>query len=352
MTTPIRILLIKRDKIGDMLLTTPMLKWIREALPAAELHVLANDYNAWVVASNPDIDHLWIAPRVRHHGKLRLKAIYDAMLLRMRLRKERFDWVLVGNGEDSPRAIRLGLSVNGRYTVAYCDAPQQWTRLTHPQKPDPQEHESRRLARLAEPLGVEVPKTLPYPLYTPNPETLAGAARWIRSQGLVEHGYIVVGLGARKLRKKPSARQVLRWAERIHQQWGCKTVLLWTPGPPDDKLYPGDDDIAAPILEAGSPHIVPLSGELHEAIGVIWSARSSIIPDSGLMHFAAASPGGVVGLFANRSISPSPIQWGPFGARSSYVEADHDVPGLSDEVVFKHLCANLQSDGAALNIAD
>ena len=39
-----KILILKRDKIGDMLLTTPMLSLLRQALPDAEIHLLANDY--------------------------------------------------------------------------------------------------------------------------------------------------------------------------------------------------------------------------------------------------------------------------------------------------------------------
>ena len=44
-----KILIIKRDKIGDMLLVTPMLEHLRASRPDAQIHMLANDYNAWIV---------------------------------------------------------------------------------------------------------------------------------------------------------------------------------------------------------------------------------------------------------------------------------------------------------------
>ena len=67
------------------------------------------------------------------------------------------------------------------------------------------------------------------------------------------------------------------------------------------------------------------------------SWRTSIFPDSGLMHFAAASPGGVLGLFAEVDVSPHPQQWGPRGAHADYITADKSVAELDDEAIFAKL---------------
>jgi heptosyltransferase-3 len=72
-------------------------------------------------------------------------------------------------------------------------------------------------------------------------------------------------------------------------------------------------------------------------IGVIWSARKSIFPDSGLMHFAAASPGGVIGLFAETNISPHPAQWGPLGRKSSYIVAKKTIKELGATFLHREL---------------
>jgi ADP-heptose:LPS heptosyltransferase len=165
--------------------------------------------------------------------------------------------------------------------------------------------------------------------------------------------FVVVGLGARKAKKKPSALQVIRWARHFAEHWGKRTVLLWTPGSPDNKLYPGDDDLARDVLGASAGLVVPFQGELKQAIGIIWNAGTSIVPDSGLMHFAAASPGGVLGLFANRTISPSPEQWGPLGPKALCLESQSEVPAIDDGLVF---CAverllHFSSDGQTRAVA-
>jgi heptosyltransferase-2/heptosyltransferase-3 len=57
-----RILLIRPDHLGDMLLTTPAIHALRNALPRAEIHVLAGPWSAQVLANNPDVDHVLTLP--------------------------------------------------------------------------------------------------------------------------------------------------------------------------------------------------------------------------------------------------------------------------------------------------
>jgi hypothetical protein len=55
------------------------------------------------------------------------------------------------------------------------------------------------------------------------------------------------------------------------------------------------------------------------------------------MHFAAASPGGVLGLFAESDVSPAPSQWAPVGPRAQWLEADKAVTELPDAAVYGRL---------------
>ena len=65
--------------------------------------------------------------------------------------------------------------------------------------------------------------------------------------------------------------------------------------------------------------------------------RLDWFPDSGLMHFAAASPGGVLGFFAETDVSPSPIHWAPRGEQADFLEAEKSVSDLPDELVLERL---------------
>lgn len=57
-----RILLIRPDHLGDMLLTTPAIHALRNACPRAEIHMLAGPWSANVLANYPEIDAVLTLP--------------------------------------------------------------------------------------------------------------------------------------------------------------------------------------------------------------------------------------------------------------------------------------------------
>lgn len=330
-----KVLVVKRDKLGDLLLTTPMLAHLKASRPDAEVHLLANDYNAWVVSGNPDIDRLWIYRRVRHAGRVRVGAALAAPLQALALRRQRFDWVLIGNGDESPRAIWRGLAAGGARVVAYCADRTRYARLSDPLPIQSSMHEMDRLTALLAPLGIAPPATAIWPRYVLPGEAEKFAREWLAAHGLAAGRYVVLGLGARRPKKQPSTEQVLAWSAHFKRVWNLDTVFMWTPGKSDDPVYPGDDGVAQPVLEARAPNIHPFRGPIREALGIIWSARTSLFPDSGLMHFAAASPGGVLGLFAETRVSPSPVQWAPRGPKADWLEAGSSVTELPETLVYE-----------------
>ena len=84
-------------------------------------------------------------------------------------------------------------------------------------------------------------------------------------------------------------------------------------------------------------HLHPFRGPVPEALGLIFHARTSVMPDSGLMHFAAASPGGVLGLFADPQDSAPAARWAPRGAARGMLEARAAVAELDDDEVLERL---------------
>jgi heptosyltransferase III len=329
-----KIIVVKRDKIGDMLLTTPLLAHLRASLPQASIHVVASDYNAWVVQDNSDIDKIWAYPRVRNGNQVSFKAAWKFWKIRRALRREKFDVVIVGNGAESPRAIALGTAIGAKQVIAAFPADRRYRGVTERVEFDPRRHEIDALLALAAPLGIPPPATPAYPKFVLPGAWQDQAVAWLNAENLKPSRYAVIGLGARRAKKQPSCDQILRWSAWLTAAHGLCTVFMWTPGGSDNPLYPGDDAVAQPVLDARSPNIVPFRGKLNPAIALVWNAAFSIFPDSGLMHFGAASPGGVLGLFAETAISPHPDQWGPRGARAAYLEAKNSVSEIRDEDVF------------------
>ena len=323
-----KILVLKRDKVGDMLLTTPMLRVLREALPAARIEVLASDYNAWVLDGNRDVDRVWTYRRVRVGRRVSAAAALQQLATFVRLRRKKFDVAIAAGGEASPRATRRARWVGAKRLIAYVKAGEAdgMNALEEPT----QGHERDRMLALLAPLGIAVNAATALPSYAPPEATIAWARSWLANNRLEPGRYVVIGLGARRAKRQPDAAQVLRWSAWLRDTHGLSTILLWTPGTVDDPVYPGDDAIAQPVLDAKAAGLHPFRGPLLEAVGLVWLARTSIFPDSGLMHFAAASPGRVLGLFAQPGSSPPPQRWGPLGPLSATIVALSRVADITD----------------------
>lgn len=329
-----RVLILKRDKLGDLLLATPVFAHLKAVRPDVGIHLLANDYNAWVARDDPALAKMWVYPRVRHGGRIRASAVLAQLPLALRLRGARFDWAIALGGEESPRAVRRAMAVGARRVVAYARDPARYgSRLTDPLPPPTAGHEIARMLALLAPLGVAPPERPTAPAYRWPADGDTFARQWLSDRGLARGRYVVLGVGARFAAKQPGFEQVLRWTRLFHDRWRLPTVFLWTPGERDSAFYRGDDGIASRVIAAGLPHVHPQRGTLQEAVSLIANAAASIMPDSGLMHFAAASPGGVVGLFADGGATGSPERWAPVGARSRHLEAPHAVTEISDDAV-------------------
>jgi heptosyltransferase III len=330
-----QILIVKRDKLGDILLTTPLIAHLRSALPNAIISVLASEYCGWVVRDYPDLARVWTYPRLRPASIFEpSKFIRYAKVMR-EVRGMKFDVCIAAGGEYSPRAVARALAVRATRTIAYAPPGHRFgPRLTDRLEPPQGGHEMDRMLALAAPLGVAPPQQPIAPRYQLPKEARAFAERWLAERGLAAGRFVVLGLGSRRARRQPSTEQILRWSACWRDERGLQTVFMWTPGK-GTPLYPGDDAIAEPVLAVGRKDIHPFRGPILEALGLIWQAAVSVFPDSGLMHFAAASPGGVVGLFAGGANEPD--QWAPRGPRARWLRAATVVPELPDEMLLREL---------------
>jgi heptosyltransferase III len=330
-----KILIVKRDKLGDMLLTTPAIRILRNHFPHAQIHLLANAYNAWVVTNNKDIDRIWVYERIRVGSRIAWGAIISQAKLYYQLRRMKFDVAIAAGGDESPRAIKRTLGAGAKRSIAYADLSAWGEKLTDAITPTKLGHESDRIANQLVALGITPPAKLPTPTYSLPAHSLKFANDFMSTKGLAANRFVLIGTGARFADKQPTAKQILQWAKYVHERYQMKTVLVWTPGTIDSAMYRGDDDIVKPILSAMPEYIVPLTTatqSIQDVIAVIEKAALSIFPDSGLMHFAACTEGDVIGLFASEWSEPE--QWTPVGSRSIALVDQQPLSQWPDAKIF------------------
>ena len=66
-----RILVIRRDNIGDLVCTTPLIAALRERYPGGHIAALVNTYNEAVLAGNPAVDAVHAYEKGKHRGEAR-----------------------------------------------------------------------------------------------------------------------------------------------------------------------------------------------------------------------------------------------------------------------------------------
>lgn len=113
---PRRILLIRLEHVGDVLLTTPAFRALRRRFPGARIDVLVRDFASGVLKGNRNVDRVivWNAPWLSNLGKR--DSWSDCLRVVKALRRERYDLAVDFHGD--PRNILLARLV-ARYVAGF-----------------------------------------------------------------------------------------------------------------------------------------------------------------------------------------------------------------------------------------
>ncbi len=111
-----RILVIRIDFLGDMVCTTALLHAIKLRWPQAEIHVLANKYNAPVLENNTDVTKVYQYVYSKKYTKNLRPGIINAFIDRLKLiytlRKQKFETLIIPNGGMNKNAIQFAKLLN------------------------------------------------------------------------------------------------------------------------------------------------------------------------------------------------------------------------------------------------
>jgi heptosyltransferase-3 len=337
-----KIIILKRDKLGDLLLTTPMLQLLKKIYPNCKLTVVTPDSSAWILKDATFIDQLYSYPQPKSFSLKSIASIFSQLIIFLKIRMEHYDVAIAAGGEYSHRAIKRLMWIKAKKTISFVPKSKNIRGITDPVVESFQKkgglHESLRIIELLKPIDQSnIKLSIPPVYFNPPAIWLKNAQSFLNQHQIKNKQYIVFGLGARREKKQASKEQIISTAQYVYKKYQIKTILVWTPGSKNNKNYPGDDEIAKEILKDAPKIIIPLRAPLDLTIGILWLARKSIFPDSGLMHFAAKSPGGVIGLFAETNISPHPTQWGPLGNNSTFIEAKKSIKELGNNFLHSEL---------------
>jgi len=331
-----KILVIRRDNIGDLICTTPLLRALRKHFPEASISILVSSYNAEVLNNNHDIDRIFVFLKRRHdnHGNHPLSVIWKRWQLKRSLRKDDFDYILLANG-----GWRYARGLRGKVTIGF----QERDRPTS-QQPDiaipretseiHEEHEVTKLARLGAVLKVPIEHSQGPTYLFPNKTIVAQEREKLLAAGWNPNiPTIGIHISARCPTRVWPEQYFASLIQKIIAVEHAQFLLLWAPGLLTNPKHPGDDEKALRLLHLlqGLPVFGTPTTTVSQLIAVTSLLDQLICSDGGAMHIAAALQKPILSFFGIGSIK----SWHPWKTPYIALRApSHKVKDISVEEAF------------------
>lgn len=253
-----KVLFIRFSSIGDIVLTTPLLRSLKQALPEAEIHYLTKAAYQDLLIHNPYVSQIHV---LTEEGKLPLPA----------LKAEGFDYVIDLHRNLRSRKVKWALSCP---SVSFDKKNLAKYRMVRSAKPPKQlPHIVQRYGDCLKALGVQLDRQ---GLELHLPDGLEAEAQ----QLLQSWGYanpIAVVLGATYATKRwPTAKFI-----QLLQTYNQPVLLIGGP----DSVREAEEicqAVQSPIFNAVGKYSLLMSAAL------LKQARQVVAHDTGFMHIAAA----------------------------------------------------------------
>lgn len=294
-----KILVIRRDNIGDLVCTTPLIMTLRQHYPQAAIYALVNDYNVDVLDGHPALDGVFAYTKLKHRkpGDSVLAVVWRKLKTYLALRRIGFDYAIVAGSGYPKNGVRLARAAKPRHIISFVPQDGGFDAAIDCPLPfhaaDVFRHEVECMADLLQPLGI---RAAPGPLSLPPvvmPEALA--PRFAACPRPV----VALHISARESSRVWDVAQFCRLIAVLLQQ-EVELLVLWAPGPADDARHPGDDEkmhyIRSQFPQAERLSFYP-TRSVKQLMGAFSCADVVVCSDGGGLHLAAGVGASVVGLF-------------------------------------------------------
>ncbi|MDD3295971.1 MAG: glycosyltransferase family 9 protein [Candidatus Omnitrophica bacterium] len=307
MKKPKRILILRTDRLGDVILSTPAIRNLRLAYPDAHIAFLCRPYTRQAVEGNPYLDEV-----IEYDKHGRHKSFSSTVRFSFWLRTKKFDWAVVLHPTNRANMIvflagiplRVGFNRKTGYLLN--------KRIPH-KKQQGKKHEVEYTLDILRYIGVEVKDKV---LYFP----VIDKARKVVDKLFNSKG---VDSGKKLLVIHPSAScPSKRWSQnnfsrliRVLKAANHDLIIAVITSEAEKKF-------GKKLVEEND--VVDLRGKLNLAeLGALLERASLLISnDTGPVHIAAALKIPVISIFGRNDPGLSPLRWRPLGKNSYYLHKD------------------------------
>ncbi|MBI4309205.1 MAG: glycosyltransferase family 9 protein [Candidatus Omnitrophica bacterium] len=296
------VLIVRTDRLGDVVLTTPVFKALRKAYPAAGISVLLTPATADLVRGNPYINEVIIDDR---HGAN--KGAFGALRLAREIRRRHFDAAFI-------------FHTKRRYNLACFLAGVPWrvgfknnkfgVLLTRPVKDTRSlggKHEAEYCLEVLKSVGIEdagLDVLVPV-----QKEAEAWAMLWFNGHGIHSGELIAIHPGASDSTKSWPTVNFARLIDVLTGRYAFKIALI---GGQETR------DTAKEIARLCRSSVLDLTGAttVGQTAAILRRCRLLISNDSGPLHIGAGVGSYVIGLFLRNQPGINPARWRPLGPKA------------------------------------
>ena len=307
-TIPKRILVTRTDRLGDVVLSTPVIRVLRKLYPGSYIAMMVRPQNKGVVANNPHLDEVIVYDKYGFN-----RSLLSTVKFALDLKAKKFDTAIALHPTNRTHLmlfiagipVRIGYDRKMGYLLT--------KRIRH-EKQKGEKHEADLNLELLEKAGfsVEDADNRPYIITSGNDKRMIDSVWKDRQLG---DNVIALHVGASCPSKRWPAERFAELADRLADKHRMDIVLVG-----------GDEteQFSREVTRNAKNKVTDITGTLivSELAEMLSRCKLFISNDSGPVHVAVAVGTPVVSIFGRKSPGLSPRRWGPLGDRDVVLHKD------------------------------
>ena len=318
---PKRILIIRTDRIGDVTLSTPVIRALRDAYPDSYIAFMVRPYAREILEGNSNLNKVIIYDKYGIH-----KGFFSTIFFALRMRKERFDMAIILHPTNRAHIVAFVADIPNRIgfnrKMAFL-----LTEAIDDKKFLGQAHELEYTLEALKSIGINVSnKNLYVPVKKRSQDSIASKL----SERGVGNSDSVVGIhpGASCSSKRWPVERFASLIDKINSNYNVCVVLI---------AGPEEQAQVAELKERLRSKVADLCGKttVGELVALLKRCILFISNDSGPVHIATAAGTPNITIFGRKQPGLSPRRWGPTGKNDIVLHRD-----VGCEVCLAHNCRN------------
>jgi len=337
-----RVLLIRTDHIGDVLLSLPVATALKKVYPDLRVDMLVQSKVAPLLSSHPDLNAVISCDSEDESG-----ARVGIAGLRKKLRSNRYDVAIISHPTCREAFLTFISHIPIRIGSGYRAYSFLFNSRVYEHRKHNLKHESEYNLGLLRPLGIDSEKLQrPLPEVHLFPQELEEAKAILKELGVdFDRPLVMMHPGSAGSSLRWPARRFAELSDLIVEQVKAQVLVSWGPG---------EEDLAKYFLRLVSLRVfsLPKGTDLRSLAGIYKQGTLFIGNSTGPMHLAAAVGLPVIAIFSPIKAN-SETRWGPLGENHTVfkppIEACDDCRGekcqyfncmnrVLPEVVFDRVC--------------